>query len=390
MAGCDASVRPMNQIKLLHIMDKVSVDGSKIQGPARQISYRTDYYPKFFKIILCNLRAEEPTCDLLRRSNIEVISLNKSKFDPTTLQVIINLVKNINPSLLHLHGYASWTFGRIAGKFTGIPVVIQEHFIDERMPKYQKIIDFLLRRMQKKGLGVSDAVKEFMISERHIPNKDVEVIGNGVPIDRIELPSNQQIKTLKDSLSIPQNDTVIGTVGRLAEMKGQDVFLKAAKIILNKADNVTFVLVGDGPMKESLKKLSQDLGVANKVVFAGYNPNAFLYLSMFDVSVVSSVFGEGFCSVGIETFAVNTPLVITDLPCFKNVYIDHKNVLMVPSYDASSMAKAIMSLIYDKNLKTKLIRKGYDTAQHHSMQNIADQYVNMYLKLINIPSQTLV
>lgn len=369
----------MNEIRILHIMDKVSVDGSKIHGPARQLAYRIPYYDsERFNVMLCNLRKEDPACGILRESGLEVVSLDKGKFDPFTLFDILRIIRDWKPSVLHLHGYASFNFGRVAGRIKGIPIVIQEHFVDERLPGYQRFIDLLLHNIYDKPLAVSHAVRRFMSQKRYICDEDIEVIGNGVPMDRVKKSTDEDIQTLKKELGIDEGMRVVGTVGRLAEMKGQKYFLRAAHHILSIRNDVRFVVVGDGPLAEGLRKEAETLGISDQVIFTGYRQDAVSFLSLCDVAVVSSVFGEGFCAVGIEVFAVQTPLVITDLPCFEDLYHDRQNVLMVPPRDVNAMASAVMELLENKDEARRLIEGGNKTLESYNMAHIAQQYVRLY------------
>ena len=163
----------MNTIRVLHIMDKVSVDGSNIQGPARQLAYRAPFYKDHnVETLLCNLRTEASACDILRRNSVEVVSLGRGKFDVRVLGDLQKLVNTWEPDIIHLSGYAAWTFGRMLKKKNkDADLVLQEHFVDLKMPFYQKILDRILKGKPSQGLAVSNSVKEFMSGERHIPPK---------------------------------------------------------------------------------------------------------------------------------------------------------------------------------------------------------------------------
>jgi glycosyltransferase involved in cell wall biosynthesis len=373
----------MTEIRILHIIDKVSVDGSKIHGPARQISYRVPYYDSMiYKIMLCNLRREDAACELLRKKGIEVISLNRSKFNPFTLIDILQIIKNWKPSLLHLHGYASWNFGRIAGKIVNVPIIIQEHFVDSKPPFYQRVTDRILKNCHHKALAVSDSVKEFMIDKRCIDDIDIEIIGNGVPTDNIRKISAQEIKTLKSKLEIPLNHKVVGNIGRLAKMKGQDYFIQAADIILKQRKDFNFIIVGEGPLNADLKEKVKKFGIDEYVKFVGFQEDVYKFLSLFDVAVIASIYGEGFCSVGIEAFAVDTPVVITDHAMVDKIYIDKENVLMVPKGDAEALAKAILKLFNDQKFRSEIIANGLKTLQICDSKSVAGKYLDCYAKIL--------
>ena len=373
----------MSEIRILHIMDKISAAGSKIHGPVRQVASRVPFYPKGeFKVMLLNLREEDAACDVLRQNGIEVVSLNQGKFNPLTFFDVLHWVRTWRPSILHLHGYASFNFGRVVGRMKGIPVVVQEHFVDERLPKYQQIIDYFLRNYQAKGLAVSAAVKTFMAKDRYIPEADIEVLLNGVPLEKIKRAGTDEVQALRRTLGIPDGSRVVGTVGRLAEMKGHQYFLDAARKIADRDANVRFGVVGEGPWAGALKEQAAALKLTDRVAFAGYQENVCPYLSMFDVGVVASIFNEGFNTVGLEMLTVGVPLVITDLPCFHDIYTHNQNVLMVPPRDADALAQAVTQLLGDSQLRARLIVGGRAAVQECSMERIASRYVALYREIL--------
>lgn len=373
----------MEKVRILHVMDKVSVDGSKIQGPARQISYRVPYYdPHRYEIMLCNLRKEDAACDILRSSGIEVVSLGRGKFDLRAYGDIMKLIDRWKPSIIHSHCYAGWNFGRLAAHARRIPSVLQEHFVDDNMPFYQKIIDRLLRKRFTTYIAITHAVRDFMVEQRFADGDAMNMIGNGVPIDKLEMATPEEIESLKAKLGIPPAARIVGTVGRLAEMKGQKYFLEAAPAILKNFPDTCFVLVGEGPLYEELKEQARSLGIADRVIFAGYQEDVFPFLALFDVSVISSVFGEGFCSVGIESFAVGTPVITTDLPCFLDVYRDDWNVLMVEARKSEALAEGVMKLLDPNGVAGKLIANGTASLAVHNSGSVANEYLKVYESLL--------
>ncbi len=363
-------------------MDKVSVDQSRIHGPARQIAYRVPHYPADrFAVMLCNLRQEDAACELIRKSGVEVVSLNRGKFDPRAMGDILRLIRTWKPTSLHLHGYAAHSFGRLAGKLAGIPVIVQEHFVDTRLPRYQKLADFLFCRMQHKGLAVTSPVKVFMSEDRYMPADCIEVLANGIPAAKAQTPDPETVSALRESLGIPPDSPVIGLVGRLAEMKGHGHLVEAAQCLLPNFPSLRVVIVGEGPQRDPLREQIARAGLDAAFLFAGYQENVAPYLGLMDVSVVASTHNEGFNTVGIESFGAGTPLVITDLECFQDIYHNGENCLMVPAGDSRALAEAIARILRDPSLAQALAAGGKDSLERYSMERIAQRYMQVYEEL---------
>ncbi len=373
----------MEKIKILHIIDKLSVDGSKIAGPAQQLLYRIPCYDRArYEVMVCGLRSDDSAKELFVKQGITIVCLNRKKIDPLALADIYRIVKEWKPTLLHLHGYASWNFGRIIGKIMGIFLVIQEHFVDERIPKYQQVIDWFLSGIHDKAIAVSDAVKEFMINKRYVKG-DIEIIWNGVPIDSYRKPHNQDLQDLRREYGLSTDIKIVGIVGRLGKGKGLEYFLHAAKIVIEQFKEVVFFVVGGGPLEKDLKKQTENLGLNEKVIFTGYQTDALKYLALFDVSVIASV-SEGFPGVGIESFLSETPLVCTDLPGIRGVYEHNKNALLVPPRDPNAIADGVLRILTHPDLGCKLAKNGLSVAGLCSINKIAKRYTNSYESIIEM------
>jgi glycosyltransferase involved in cell wall biosynthesis len=330
--------------------------------------------------MVCGLRRDDSARELFINNGITTVCLNRKKIDPLVLFDIYRIVKEWKPTLLHLHGYASWNFGRIIGKIMGTFLVIQEHFIDERIPKYQQVIDWFLSGIHDKAIAVSDAVKEFMIIKRHVKG-DIEIIWNGVPIDSYRKPDSQDLQGLKQKYGLSPDIKIVGIVGRLGKGKGLEYFLQAANIVVEQYKEVVFFVVGEGPLEEDLKKQTENLGLNDKVIFTGYQTEALKYLALFDVSVIASV-SEGFPGVGIESFLSETPLVCTDLPGIRGVYEHDKNVLLAPPRDPHAIAEGVIRILTHPDLARKLAKNGLSVAGLCSINKIAKRYTNSYESII--------
>jgi len=373
----------MDQVRILHIMDKLSVDGSQVAGPARQIAYRVRHYnPARYAVMLCNLRADAPAAQTLREAGVDVVSLGRGKLDPRTLGDLLRLIRRWQPHVLHLSGYAAWTFGRLAGWWLRVPVVVQEHFVDPRMPAYQRVADWLLRNRQQGAIAVAEGVADFMRSARHIRRTPIEVIGNGVPVERMRRADDGAVRALRAQLGIAPEERVVGIVGRLAEMKGHTDFLQAAQRVIARLGRVAIVVVGAGPLEQALKEQAAALGIQDRVRFVGYQADVMPYLRLFDVNVIASVYGEGFPSVGLESFAAQTPVVITDLEVFRGIYEDGRNVLMVPARNAQAMAEAVSRVLAEPELARALVQGGLTTLARFDTATVAQRYLAYYERVL--------
>jgi L-malate glycosyltransferase len=372
-----------NPPRTLHIMDKLSVGGSKIAGPARLVSY---YVPQLeagqCDVLLCGLRRDDSAKEFLARAGVDVVCLDRGKFDLRTLRDLQRLAARWQPSVLHLHGYASWTFGRIVGRQRGIPVVLQEHFVDDRVPIVQRAADWLLRRQQQYAIAVSGPVKDFMIERRYLADTPVEIVWNAVPTEAIRrAAARSDPNALRESLRIPAGAPVVGIVGRLAEEKGHEYFLDIGARVAASLPDVHFVIVGEGPRRSLIEAHAARLSLARRTHFAGYQADVVPWLRLFSASLMTSR-REGFPAVPLEALAAGTPVVMTDLDVFRGVYTHERDVLKIPLGDPDAAANAVLRVLTDAELVARLAGNGNRLLEACSVEAIVPRYAKIYRDLM--------
>jgi glycosyltransferase involved in cell wall biosynthesis len=158
------------------------------------------------------------------------------------------------------------------------------------------------------GAGRADAVK------RGMPRERIVVIPNGIDAG-IFRPDSKEGRELRRQWNIAESSFVIGLVARLDPMKDHMNFLNAAAKFMRLDSNARYVCVGGGQptYRESLMAYAQSLGLGDRVVWAGEISDARAVYNAFDISTLSSAFGEAFPNVIGEAMACGVPVVATDI-----------------------------------------------------------------------------
>jgi len=194
------------------------------------------------------------------------------------------------------------------------------------------------------------------------------IIGNGFDIHKFNINStirNHYRKNLNAN-----NQFIIGNVSRYHEMKGHDTLLDAFSIILNKINNAHLYLYGLNINKKNKKLLKKiiDLNLISNVHLMGNVKNVEAVIPGFDLSVISSKWGEGFSNFLGESLSCGVPCISTDIGDSK--YIIENDDLIVKPNDKKDLSNAIIkyfNLHYnDKkelsiNMRNKIV-KNYSTA----------------------------
>ncbi len=369
--------------RILHVMDKLSVDGSRIAGPARLVGYYVPQCPKErCDFLLCSLRSDDEARAELAAAGVDVLCLGRSKYDLRVLGDLARLVREWRPSLLHLHGYAAWTFGRLVARRAGLPVVLQEHFVDDRVPPVQRLADWLLRRQQAAAIAVSPPVRDFMINRRYLTGTTVKIIWNAVPVAAIRQRAREaDTAALRRAFGLPADAPLVGIVGRLAEEKGHDYFLAIAERVARARGDARFVIVGEGPRRAALEARAARPGLAGRVCFAGFQEDVVPWLAAFAVSVLASR-REGFPAVPLEALAAGAPVVVTDLDVFRGVYTHERDVLKIPPGDPDTAAAEVLRLLGDPTLAARLRENANTTLEACTVEAILPKYSRLYGRLL--------
>jgi len=305
---------------------------------------------KYLPVVCCLYGGE--LLNRIRELNIKVIDLKvKSKLDFSALLKLYCLLKQEGPDIIHTHLFHATIIGRIIARFAGVPIIIStQHYSSSFHGRLGMLADKLTAPLTDQIIAVSGAVKKFCVEEEGITSTKVRIIYNG-----IDLNSNSHDKgglDLKKQLFLG-NEPIIGTVGRFVEIKGYKYLFYAAKDIIKQYPNVKFILLGYGPLKNKLTKLTIELGLSDKVIFLDPAIKVTDFLSILDVYVLPSL-SEGLSITLLEAMAMSKPVVVTNVGGNPEVVKDCETGLMVPARDPNSLSKAIISILKDRNFALKM------------------------------------
>lgn len=328
-----------------------------------------------------SIRAREPASALLEEAGVDVRHLGRNPFDPRVTLDLLRLIRTRKISVLHTHGYAASNHGRIAARLAGVPVVVHEHFIDDGIPGYQKLIDLLLAPATCCGIGVSAAVARFMRRQRRIPRDHLLVLNGGVPIHTFRRGSPEAGYALREQLGIARDATVVGVIGRLAHVKGLDIMLLAWAGIVTRHAAARLLIVGDGPERAELEQQAASLGVADSVIFAGHHSDIPECLAAIDLAVVPSR-SEGFPMALIEQMAAGLPVVAAAVGGIPEIISDGINGVLVPPENPAELAAAVSRLLDDPVRSRTLADCAAKSVEQFDVEHYAGSLALLYNHLI--------
>lgn len=203
-------------------------------------------------------------------------------------------------------------------------------------------------------------------------------------IDPSEFDPSHDVEAAKVALGLDPAVPVVGSVGRLHEQKGHRYLVEAAAQIIERHPGpVTFLLVGDGQEEEALRSLAASRGITEHILFAGFQPDATLYMQAMDVVAMPSLW-EGFSISMQEFMALGKAMVVSDHHSFREAMDDGEHGLIVPMRDGPALADAIIKLLADEGLRRKLGEAAVARARREfSIQRHVDELMDAYDALLD-------
>jgi len=197
-----------------------------------------------------------------------------------------------------------------------------------------------LSRSADSIISNSEAGAEFAI-RNGFPHDRLVVIPNGVDTARFR-PDPALRAAQRSALGLGAGQFAVGILARLGVMKGHQVFLQAAKIAAATDPRLRFLCIGDGPEMNRLKCLSDDLGLAGRIIFTGeMDPAA--ALNALDIACSCSLWGEGFSNSIAEAMACGLPCIVTDVGDSKMLVGDAGTI--IPPGSADTLADALLAQV---------------------------------------------
>ncbi|MEL1263982.1 glycosyltransferase [Pseudoxanthomonas putridarboris] len=317
--------------------------------------------------------------DDARALGAEVHSLDMAGNRSEATARAAELFARLRPDVLHTHQIgALWHLGRAARRQGAMAVVHTEHSDHAALASglrnqlKSRLWWHRAGRLPDRFCCVSEDIARSVRRWRTVPGEKVCVVDNGV--DTALYADRAPREPLRASLGFANDQRVIGTVGRLNEVKRQDLLLRAFARIVPEYPQARLLLVGDGPEREALQDLTRSLGLADRIVFAGYQPRTEHYLAAMDVFALSSRH-EGLPLALLEAWASGLPVVSSAVGGIPQVVRHGHNGLLFDSGDEAGLAATLARLLDDPAAAAGLATAGRGTVEaSHSLERTAERY----------------
>lgn len=290
-----------------------------------------------------------------------------------TFIILFRTVKKYNIQIIHSHHRMAAFYSRIICIFCKkIKRIYTAHnvFFNKKA---------LLRFSLKKSeiVAVGDGVKENLINIYGIEPSKIKIIYNSIEKPKEIVPPKD------DFIYNKKNKIFVGSIGRLNEQKGFDVFIKAMSEIIKKDNNVYGIIIGDGELKNEMIMLCKELKIERNIIFLGYRKDVFELIKCMDFIVLASRW-EGFPLTPIETFSMKKTIIASNIKGNNEIIIDNNNGLLFEKDNIKELQEKIIYLVKNQSFKQKLEENALKSyLEKYSYRTFIEKYMNLYKETMN-------
>jgi glycosyltransferase involved in cell wall biosynthesis len=368
----------MDNPKILYVIGQLGRGGAE-----HQLYYLIKYLKPQAKVV--SLSQGGWWADPIRGLGVDVIELQRrSSWDFSRLIALVKIIQKYEPEILHIFlDTVPGLYGRLAALLTRHACIISDERVETavQQPYWYRMLKRLMNHQVAAVVTNSESNYLYLAGGRIASKEKLSCIHNGIELDRfVEKDPCIRWAQLRGGT---KNKLVVGTVGNLFPVKAPDCFVRVAARVLARFPECCFVHVGDGPLRDEMENLSQQLGLQGSLFFLGTRNDVPRLLEAVDVFVLTSR-SEGMPNALMEAMAAGLPCVVTDVGDCRMLVRDGQRGFVVPADDEPRLTDRILTLLQHGHLRIRFGLRGRDYIQRFDVRRMAEQYGELYQNVLNM------
>lgn len=301
------------------------------------------------------------------------------------LSELLREIREFRPHIVQAHHYHENLIAALAVRMARVPAyVVGRHYSDH----IYYLTQGLKRRVFLAGEGFSNRtasriavpatdIARLLTERQGVPAGKVEVIPFGLDFNRYRPSTPDAPERIRREHGLEGRHVLLSCC-RLNPEKGLEYLLQAMPAIRERRPDARLVMVGSGPMEETLRRQAAELRIEDAVLFAGWRDDALDWVAAADAVVIPSMC-ESFCQVLMEGLALGRPVIMTPVGAAPDVLGADERGILVPKADSTAISEAVLKLAADPAQALELGHKGREYLHAHlGADQTAARYAALY------------
>ncbi|MGG4265233.1 glycosyltransferase family 4 protein [Peribacillus simplex] len=299
---------------------------------------------------------------------------NKQQFIPlrvnhhlANLKLLCKQVSQKRIDVIHANSLRMLLYSIAIKKLTrrNIKLVYTKHNVTILEKKMPSLFKRVLNKHVEQIIAISHFEKDNLL-RLGVRQDLIRTIYNGVDVEHFSFKQLKPIETFN-----------VGILARLSKEKNHELFLKIVNE-LKDVPNVMFYIAGDGPEREFVDKMINNLNLRHKVMLLGNASNPYEFICKMDLLLLTSL-REVFPMVVLEAMAAGTPIMSVDVGGIKEAVVDHETGILISHHSEQEFAKQIKSLQGNDDLRQRLGSKARQKVEESfSLSNMIHSTLKTY------------
>ncbi len=289
-------------------------------------------------------------------------------------------IKSVQPDLVHTHSSKAGFLGRLAARKAGIRRIVHTPhghvfggYFSPLETRLYVALERLAARWTNRIITLTDAE-----AAQHLSR------GIGRPEQFVTIPTGVDLSGVRSAkpVHLVGGGPIVGSVGRLAPVKGHRYLIDAAPAILQRFPGARVILVGDGEMHSQLGDRARALGLADQIIFTGYRTDVPSLIAGMDLMVLPSL-NEGMGRVLVMAMALGKAIVASRVGGVPELLGEGEAGVLVPPGDSRALADAICGLLADPARARALGEAGRRRAPRYSADAMIAALAKLYHEVMD-------
>jgi glycosyltransferase involved in cell wall biosynthesis len=371
-----------SMLRVVFGVDNLNVGGTELNA----LRTATRLHGRYAEVTVFALQDGGPLAAEYRAAGIVVRTSPIIRFiEPSTMRQqaqLYSFLRAQRPHVFHSHDKYSNIFGLAVARTAGIPAVIgSRRWNRSDDGRGLAVANRAAYTFAHRVLFNSTRLSELVGRRELIPRRKRSVVPNFLERGAFERPSEDTVSAWRRELGLKPGVPVIGCVANLRPIKDHVTLLQAVALLAGSGVPLQVVLVGAGD-QAVLSAHARELGLADKVYFAGARPSRPSFHHLFDISTLVSV-SEGFSNSVLEAMAAARPVVATNVGGIADAVRHGETGLLVPPRSPQVLAGALLQLLERPDMCARMGERARAVAStDFGEEGVITQLLHLYQALL--------